>query len=219
MMERDPQNIYEAEEQQPQTDVQTPAEENDEEVNDMVYFIELLKNLRTLIDQGSRVPLTGKALVDVEKCHIVLDEMDRNLPDAIQYGMKMYAEKARIMGDAEDTAISRVTTAELKAKKALESARRDANQILNDAEEEARAILDDASDRAAQMVSESEVVRRAEEDARNILSEARLEAGETRLKASHDVYQMLSDVEANLDDTLKEIRRLRSETTSEDEEE
>ncbi|MBQ8088208.1 MAG: hypothetical protein IJ074_05170 [Clostridia bacterium] len=212
----DQEKFYEAEEQEPRNESQNTVGSTDE-VNDMVYFLELLKNLRKLIEQGSRVPLTGKALVDVEKCQIVLDEMDRNLPDAIQYGMQMYEEKARIMGDAEDTAISRVTTAELKAKKAIENARRDASQIVMDAEEEARAILDDASDRAAQMVSESEVVRQAREEARTIKSDARVEAGEVRLKASHDVYQMLSDVEGNLDETLKEIRRLRSETTTESE--
>ena len=212
----DQEKFYEAEEQEPRNESQNTVGSTDE-VNDMVYFLELLKNLRKLIEQGSRVPLTGKALVDVEKCQIVLDEMDRNLPDAIQYGMQMYEEKARIMGDAEDTAISRVTTAELKAKKAIENARRDASQIVMDAEEEARAILDDASDRAAQMVSESEVVRQAREEASTIKSDARVEAGEVRLKASHDVYQMLSDVEGNLDETLKEIRRLRSETTTESE--
>ena len=218
MMDRDQQNTYEPEELETNAEAQT--ENNDfEEVNDMVYFIELLKSLRTLIDQSTRVPLTGKALVDADKCIIMLDELDKNLPDAIQYGMQMYDERSRIMGEAEDTAISRVTTAELKAKKAIENARRDANQIVMDAEDEARAIIEDASDRAAQMVSEAEIVRRAEQEARDIRSEARLEAGEVRLKASHDVYQLLSDVEGSLDETLNEIRRLRSESTAENDDE
>ena len=217
MMDRDQQNTYEPEELETNAEAQT--ENNDfEEVNDMVYFIELLKSLRTLIDQSTRVPLTGKALVDADKCIIMLDELDKNLPDAIQYGMQMYDERSRIMGEAEDTAISRVTTAELKAKKAIENARRDANQIVMDAEDEARAIIEDASDRAAQMVSEAEIVRRAEQEARDIRSEARLEAGEVRLKASHDVYQMLSDIEGNLNDHLKEIRRLRSESAVDEKE-
>lgn len=211
-MDHDQKEFYEAEEQQTQAEAQ-PMNDH-EDVNDMVYFIELLKHLRILVERGSRVPLTGKALIDVESCLRIIDEMDQNLPDAIQYGMQMYSERSRIMGDAESTAISRVTSAEMKANKALENARREADQIVMDAEDEAKAILDDAQERADHMISESEIVRQARDEARSIKNDARVEAGEMRLKASHDVYRMMTDVEGRLDETLKEMRRLRSEVTS-----
>ena len=216
-MDQDQEKYYEAEEEeQSQSDAQ-PVNDHDD-VNDMVYFIELLKHLRILLERGSRIPLTGKSLIDAEACLKVLDELDNNLPDAIQYGMQMYSERERIMGDAEDTAISRVTSAEMKANKALENARRDAEQIIVDAEDEAKAILDDAEERADHMISDAEIVRQARDEARSIKNDARVEAGEMRLKASHDVYRMLTDVEGRLDETLKEMRRLRSEMTTESEE-
>lgn len=211
-MDHDQEKFYEAEEQQAQAEAQ-PMNDH-EDVNDMVYFIELLKHLRILIERGSRVPLTGKALIDVESCLRIIDEMDVNLPDAIQYGMQMYSEQKRILGDAESTAISRVTSAEMKANKALENARREADQMVMDAEDEAKAILEDAQERADHMISDSEIVRQARDEARSIKNDARVEAGEMRLKASHDVYRMMSEVEGRLDETLKEMRRLRSEMTS-----
>lgn len=211
-MEHDQEKFYEADEQQAQTDAQ-PMEDHDD-VNDMVYFLELLKHLRILIERGSKVPLTGKALVDAESCLRIIDEMDVNLPDAIQYGMQMYSEKQRIMGNAESAAISRVTTAEMKATKALENARREADQMVMDAEDEAKAILEDAQERADHMISDSEIVRQARDEARSIKNDARVEAGEMRLKASHDVYRMMTEVEGRLDETLKEMRRLRTEMTS-----
>lgn len=210
-MDHDQEKFYEAEEQ---AQAETQPMNDHEDVNDMVYFIELLKHLRILIERGSRVPLTGKALVDVESCLRIIDEMDVNLPDAIQYGMQMYSEQERILGDAESTAISRVTSAEMKANKALENARREADQMVMDAEDEAKAILDDAQERADHMISDSEIVRQARDEARSIKNDARVEAGEMRLKASHDVYRMMSEVEGRLDETLKEMRRLRSEMTS-----
>ncbi len=212
-MDHDQEMFYEAEEQQAQAEAR-PADDH-EDVNDMVYFIELLKHLRVLVERGSRIPLSGKAIIDVDSCLKVIDEMDRNLPDAIQYGMQMYSEKNRILGDAENTAISRVTSAEMKANKALENARREADQMVIDAEDEAKAILEDAQDRADHMISDSEIVRQARDEARSIKNDARVEAGEMRLKASHDVYRMMSDVEGRLDETLKEMRRLRAELTSE----
>lgn len=210
-MDHDQEKFYEAEEQQAQAEAQ-PMNDH-EDVNDMVYFIELLKHLRILIERGSRVPLTGKALVDVESCLRIIDEMDVNLPDAIQYGMQMYSEQKRILGDAESTAISRVTSAEMKANKALENARREADQMVMEAEDEAKAILEDAQERADHMISDSEIVRQARDEARSIKNDARVEAGEMRLKASHDVYRMMSEVEGRLDETLKEMRRLRTEMT------
>lgn len=212
-MDHDQEKFYEETEEQQILEEAQPMDDH-EDVNDMVFFIELLKHLRILIDRGSRVPLTGKAIIDVESALRILDEMDSNLPDAIQYGMQMYSERSRIMEEAENTAISRVSSAEMKASKALENARREADQILMDAEDEAKAILEDAQERADHMISESEIVRQARDEARSIKNDARVEAGEMRLKASHDVYRMMSEVEGRLDETLKEMRRLRAEMTS-----
>lgn len=215
-MDHDQEKYYETEEQESQAEAQ-PSNGDQSEVNDMVYFLELLKHLQALLERGSRIPMTGKGLVDIESCLQVLEELHKNLPDAIQYGMQMYSERNRIMNEAENTAISRVTTAEMKANKALENARQQAEQIVVDAEDEAKAILDDAQERADHMVSDAEIVRQARDEARNIKNDARVEAGETRLKASHDVYRMLTDVESRLDETLKEMRRLRSDMTNEGE--
>ena len=218
-MEHDQNGFYEAEDQEQGFQPDPSQDEMQEgEVNDMVYFTKLMDTLRRMIEEGTRVPLTGLVMVKAEDCLKVIDDINNNLPDAIQYGMQLYSEKKRIMGNAEDEAISRVTTAELKAKKAIEKARKDAKQILVDAEEEANAILQDANERAEQMVSEAEIVRQARDEARSIKSDARVEAGEMRLKASHDVYQMLSDIEGNLNDHLKEIRRLRSESAVDEKE-
>lgn len=194
--------------QQSQTGAQSAG--GQEEVNDMVLFIELLKHLRTTVERANRIPLSGKAIIDVETLMQIIDQMDQNLPDAIQYGMQMYSEKSRIMGEAESTAISRVTSAEMKAKMALEKAKREADQIVMDAEDEAQGILDDAHERAEIMISESEIVRQARDEARSIKSDARVEASELRLKANHDVSRMMSDVESRLTETLKEMRNLHS---------
>ena len=67
------------------------------------------------------------------------------------------------------------------------------------------------------MINESEIVRQAREEARNIKNDARVEAGEVRLKASHDAYRLLTQVESQMDESLKELRKLRSEMTNESE--
>ena len=207
-MDRDQEKFYEDEELQSQ---QEGMPEEGQPVDDMEYFIELLKHLRTAIERGSRVPLTSKVIIDAEKCMMIIEDLENNLPDAVQYGMQMYSERNRIMGDAEETAISRVTSAEMRANAVLENARKEAEQLVVDAEAEANAILEDATERAEHMVSESEIVLQAREEARIIKNDARVEASELRLKVTHDSYQLLASLEDDLAEACKSIRRRRVE--------
>ena len=204
----DQEKFYEEETQETR---EAPQARQMDEVNDMRYFLELLKHIRAAITAGTSVPLTGKKIIDADKCLMIIDDMEKNLPDAVQYGMQMYSERERIMGEAETRAMNRVSSAEMRANAALEKARDDAEQRVLEAENEARSILQDAQERADHMIDESEIMRQAREEARIIKNDARVEASEMRLKAQHDAYQMLASVEDQLTEACKNIRRRRSE--------
>ena len=208
-MDRDQDRFYEDEEYESRDDLQQP--QNEEDIDDMRYFLELLKHIRAAINAGTSVPLTGKKIVDADKCLMIIDDLEKNLPDAVQYGMQMYSERERIMGEAESRAMSRVSSAEMRANAALDKARKDAEQRVVEAENEANSILQDAQERADHMIDESEIMRQAREEARIIKNDARVEASEMRLKAQHAAYQILADVEDQLTEACKSIRRLRSD--------
>ena len=207
-MDHDQEKFYDDEDQEVRADAQANAPED---IDDMKYFLELLKHIRAAIRSGANVPLTSKKIIDADKCLMIIDDMERNLPDAVQYGMQMYSERDRILGNAETAAMNRVSSAEMRANAALEKARSDAEQIVADAENEAHAILADAQERADHMVDENEIVRQAREEARIIKNDARVEASELRLKANHDAYQLLASVEDELTEACKSIRRRRAE--------
>ena len=216
-MDREQDRFYEDEELDPREDAPQTQEEEGEEVNDMKFFLELLRHIRAAIESGTNVPFTGKKVVDADKCLMIIDDLEKNLPDAVQYGMRMYSERSRIMGEAEDQAMKLVSSSEMRAQTALEKARQDAKRIVMEAQSEATAILDDAQERADRMVDESEIVRQAREEAKVLKNDARVEASEMRLKARHDAYQMLSSVEDQMVDACKSIRRRRTELGDEDE--
>ena len=119
-MERDQERFYE-DELEPR--VEETAEEESDEVDDLKFFLELLKLIRMAINAGANVPLTNKKIIDADKCLRIIDDMEKNLPDAVQYGMKMYNERERLMTNAETTAMNRVTSAEMRANAALEKAK------------------------------------------------------------------------------------------------
>ena len=211
-MDRDQEKFYE-DELNPVEDARDTN--TNEDIDDMKYFLELLKHMRAAIETGANVPLTSKKIVDAEMCLRILDDMEQNLPDAVQYGLQMYSEQERILGSAEQRAMKLVSSAEMRANAALEKAKDEAEQRLMDAENEARSILVDAQERADHMVDESEILNRAREEARSIKNDARVEASEAKLKASHEAYQMLSAIEDELTGALNTIRRRRSELDDE----
>lgn len=209
-MDRDQEKFYEGEREDQHQGA--PAKSvADEPIDDMRFFIELLKALRDTINAGKNVPLTGKRMIDAEKCLMILEDMDNNLPEAIQYGIQMYSERERIMGNAETTAMNRVTSAEMRANAMLEKARDEADRLIADAEDEARAVAQETQDRAQRMVEESEIVRQAREEARGIKNDAKVEVTELKLKVTHEVLQELTAVEDEMSAALNSIRRRRKE--------
>lgn len=182
---------------------------NPEPVDDMSYFIKLINLLRDEIENSSGM---GRfKFVDSKKLIAMLNDLDDNLPIAIQYGLQMYSERERILGNSEEDARKRIVDAEIRYNAMIEEANRKANQIVADANDEANAILADAKERADYMVSEDEIIRRAREEARAIKNDARIEASEERLKANHDITQMLVSVETTVGNVLDEVTRRRKE--------
>lgn len=215
-MDRDREKYYDSEPQE-ESQTESPAAEQprEEEIDDRRFFFETLSHLRSALQAGRPIPLSNKRLVDVDMCLMMVSDLERNLPDAIQMSMQIISEQERIREESESAAMNRVSKAEMRANAALEKAKTSAEQIMGNAENEARMILQDAEDRANHMVQESEIVRRAREEARNITNEARVNAQELRLKAAHDAEMLMADAEARLTDALKTVRRSRAEYADE----
>lgn len=205
--------FYEEEnERQPETAVIEPRAN---EVDDMKLFIELLRHLRLAIETGKNVPLTSKKVIDAAHCLRIIDDLDKNLPDAVQYGLQMYSERDRIMGNAETAAMNKVASAEMRANATMDKAESEAQARIEDAKNHAQDIVADARERADKMVQDSEIMRQAREEARNMLNDARVEANEIRLKATHDAYKALTTVEDQLGAALDGVSRLRKEYSEE----
>ena len=218
-MDREQGNFYADEEFEPQEDVRVDMSNNDQtEIDDMSYFRELLEYLRKVITTSRSVPLSNKKLVDSDICMRIIDNMERNLPDAVQYGLQVYSEQGRILDTAEQKAANMMSSAEMRATAALDKAKDEAEQQLSDAMSEADAIVSDAKERAARLVSDSVIMEEAREEARITKNEARVEANETRLQAIHEAKLLLNDVETELAEALATIRRRRGELESKEDE-
>lgn len=87
----------------------------------------------------------------------------------------------------------------------------DRKRILAEAQEEADAIIKQGEDKAAQLVNENAITKRAYEQANNIIASAQKNSRELRMGARQYVDKILADSEAALSKSQETVRAMRVE--------
>lgn len=80
-------------------------------------------------------------------------------------------------------------------------------EMLEEAEKECNRILEEAKEKASAMAAETEVVKLAEQQAAEILDNARAREREIRLGAEDYADEMLANLEVNLGKLLTAVQR------------
>jgi cell division septum initiation protein DivIVA len=86
---------------------------------------------------------------------------------------------------------------------------RERQGLLEDTEAESNRILEDARNQALVIASEQEIVRIAQQQAENILADAREMERETRAGAEDYADNVFSHIESTLDSLSENVRRCR----------
>ena len=114
-------------------------------------ILHLIDRLEQTLNEGQRVWLTAKLMVDEDRVYGIVDQMRVAIPDAIKRANRVEAEKDRILAQAHEEAerirnlakqeaeelIGRdavMTSAQQRADNILERARRDAEAMRHDAD-------------------------------------------------------------------------------------
>lgn len=87
----------------------------------------------------------------------------------------------------------------------------DRKRILAEAQEEADAIVKQGEEKAAQLVNENAITKRAYEQANNIIASAQKNSRELRMGARQYIDKILADSEASLNKSQETIRAMRVE--------
>lgn len=84
-------------------------------------------------------------------------------------------------------------------------------RVVQEGEAEAERIMAQAEEYVAKLVSETEIMRRAKEDAERILEAARAQAREIQMGADEYALSVLNSLEESLEQTLHIIRKGRGQ--------
>ena len=148
----------------------------------------LLQDLENYVDSASRVPLTGKVMVDGDFILEIIDKIHAILPEEMKQAKQVLEQSDKLLESIET-----------QGKKMIEEAKNQAGQIVNETEivqlanKEAERIMDEAK-----AYGES-VVKQAQQNAEDIT------AG-----AQNYVDSILFQLESNLDKVTASVKDTRN---------
>ena len=191
-------------------DIQSPPSEMETD-DDHEYLMKLLDYLEGAMEGGSVVPLTGKRLVDANMCIDIIKDIRGNLPLAVLYAQQVMQDRDRILSDAQRTAKNKLASADSRANAAIEEADTHARQILNEAEDRANQIIKTAEIHARGLVDQHAIKISAQNEARDIVNEARADANDKRQAAGDYCDDLHHDTEKALQTALDIVRSHRQQ--------
>ena len=175
-----------------------------------------IAKLEEMLNSG-RVPGTARTLVNLEKVNEVLEELKGELPaqvndaqtvlrqkEAILKQAELEARRIRAYADEEATTIR--SLAEEQSQSQIETARNEANDMLTDseivkaAEQKADEIVQAAEERASKIIADSQT------KLNQVLAGAEKDAGDRRRGADNYAREVLFMLEEKIADTLGQVR-------------
>lgn len=102
-------------------------------------MLSLIDRLEALVNAGTRVPLTSKALIDEQEFLELVDQLRVGVPDEFRHAKRVSHDRDRVISQAQ-----------LEADKLLSLAREHAEQMVQDSD-----IVRSAQQRAAELLSEA----------------------------------------------------------------
>ncbi|MHB9092127.1 MAG: ATP synthase subunit B family protein, partial [Chloroflexota bacterium] len=130
-------------------------------------MLHLIERLEALVAEGTRIPLTGRAVVDEREFMDIIDQLRVSLPEELRQARRITQERDRLLSEGKAEAERTRQMAEEQAAFLLQdtelskSAERRAQVIVADAQQKAQDLLDSAQANAEAMTDQAE--RQAEE--------------------------------------------------------
>lgn len=184
--------------------------------------IAALDQIEDLVESARSIPLSASIMVNKAEILDLLDQAREALPEDLVAADAVVADADAVLVRADSAAEQAIAEANTRASSTLEAANAKADQIVSSAREEAErttsradaeaeatlaqaradaeAALADAQAQADRLVSTENIVRMAEDRAREIVADARREEANLREGADDYVAQSLGELAGLISD-------------------
>ncbi|NLM44014.1 MAG: ATPase [Clostridiales bacterium] len=169
--------------------------------------LHLLDALEDIIEKASNLPLSTKAIVNKEELLDIIKEVRIKLPDEMKQAQWIKEERQKILIEAKKEA----ENIRKECDERLQKIKEERQRILAEAEKESEILRQEADRRIKAMIDESEVTKRANEQAKEIISAAQQDAKKIRLGARAYADDILAELSTKIEKVLSTISANREE--------
>lgn len=165
----------------------------------------LLDALEDILEKAPNLPLSNKSMVNKEELQEIIKDIRIKLPDEVKQAQWIKEERQKILIEAKKEAENLRRECEERLQKIKEERQR----ILAEAEREAEILKKEADKKIQDLIDESDIVKRANEQAKEIIIAAQIDAKKIRLGSKAYADELLAELEkhaANIMDTIKNNR-------------
>jgi hypothetical protein len=193
-----------------------------------IDILKLLAELEEIVDNTSKV--MGVMLrFDEDRFHMTLMKIRANLPEEMKRASKLVRDSERMVEETKDTADKLIGEARKSAQQEIdrgkadaarmkeqafaeiarerEALSREARQISVESKSAAEQAIVDARTQASKLVAESDIVRAADQQAREARQRAEADAAATRNGANEYAASILANLQQTLGKASAEIDR------------
>lgn len=167
----------------------------------------LLETLEDILDKANSIPLSSKVIVNREELLEIIKDIRIKIPDEVKQAQWIKEERQKILLEAKKEAEGVRTECEDKLSRIKEERQR----VLAEAVKEAEIMRQEADKRLMSLIEESEIVKRANEQAKEIIIAAQQDAKKIRLGSRAYADDILGDVEKYIDNISGTIKANRAE--------
>ncbi len=148
----------------------------------MIELDDLLQKLELLIRNGKKSVFSNTVSVNPDDVYRIITAIRNNLPEMMQEANIIVAKKDEILKDEKR-----------RAELYIQSVERKGEEIINNARAE-----------ASKLISEAEILRQAEAEAKSIKEEAADWSRNTQISTRNNVIKMFEDASSVLEESLKQ---------------
>lgn len=165
----------------------------------------LLDALEDILEKAPNLPLSSKSVINKEELQEIIKDIRIKLPDEIKQAQWIKAERQKILIEAKKEAENLRRDCEDKMVKIKEERKK----VLAEAEKEAEILKKEADKKIQDLIDESDIVKKANEQAKEIIIAAQIDAKKIRLGSKAYADELLAELEkhaTNIMDTIKNNR-------------
>lgn len=115
---------------------------------DILYLVDRLEEL---LNEGWRVPLTSKVVIDEGECLDLIDQMRISIPEEVKQAKRIQQEKDRLIAQAQEEAERIIALAREENRSLLNG-----HEVLKQAESQRQAIVEEGRREVRSMKAEAD---------------------------------------------------------------